>query len=158
MSRRARAAARAFLAFTLAAARAAHDPVRGAAVSARARRVTITLSAAQRDHVVRAASGAGNLEGMLAGLGGIGQMFARASGLVDEARLSRSLVIGLYLLASLASADWCALSEIAARAGLSTSTTHRYVATLVAVGLVEQDPESRRYRRIDASQAVGGGR
>lgn len=70
-------------------------------MSANARRVTITLSAAQRDHVVLAAAGAGNLEGM---------------------------------------------------------PTHRYLSTPVVAGLVEQDPESRRYGWVDASHPVGGWR
>jgi DNA-binding IclR family transcriptional regulator len=29
------------------------------------------------------------------------------------------------------------------------STAHRYISTLVAVGLVERDPASRRYRLAD---------
>jgi DNA-binding IclR family transcriptional regulator len=30
---------------------------------------------------------------------------------------------------------------------MNTSTTHRYVSTLVAVGLLERDAETRRHRR-----------
>jgi DNA-binding IclR family transcriptional regulator len=29
---------------------------------------------------------------------------------------------------------------------MSPSTTHRYISTLLAVGLLEQDPRSRRYQ------------
>jgi DNA-binding IclR family transcriptional regulator len=29
---------------------------------------------------------------------------------------------------------------------MSPSTTHRYMTTLLAVGLLEQDPRTRRYR------------
>jgi DNA-binding IclR family transcriptional regulator len=33
---------------------------------------------------------------------------------------------------------------------MNPSTTHRYLATLVAVGLLEQDPHTREYRLADA--------
>jgi DNA-binding IclR family transcriptional regulator len=38
------------------------------------------------------------------------------------------------------------VTELARKLGLSTSTTHRLLATLVAEHMVEQDPESGRYR------------
>jgi DNA-binding IclR family transcriptional regulator len=40
---------------------------------------------------------------------------------------------------------------VAMQLGLSPSTTHRYMTTLLAAGLLEQDPRSRRYRVPDAS-------
>jgi DNA-binding IclR family transcriptional regulator len=33
---------------------------------------------------------------------------------------------------------------------MSLSATHRFVSTLVAVGLVERDPLTRHYRLVDA--------
>ncbi len=39
-----------------------------------------------------------------------------------------------------------AVTDVAKRLGLSPSTTHRYMTTLLAVGLLEQDARSRRYR------------
>ena len=38
-----------------------------------------------------------------------------------------------------------AVTDVAERLALSPSTTHRYMSTLLAVGLLEQDPRSRRY-------------
>jgi DNA-binding IclR family transcriptional regulator len=31
---------------------------------------------------------------------------------------------------------------------MNTSTTHRYVTTLLAVGLLERDPSTRKYRLV----------
>ncbi len=39
-----------------------------------------------------------------------------------------------------------AVTDVAAQLSLSPSTTHRYMTTLLAVGLLEQDARSRRYR------------
>jgi DNA-binding MarR family transcriptional regulator len=39
------------------------------------------------------------------------------------------------------------LSSVANQLSLSPSTTHRYLRTWTAVGLLERDPNSRRYRR-----------
>jgi DNA-binding IclR family transcriptional regulator len=36
--------------------------------------------------------------------------------------------------------------EFSQRLDLNASSTHRYLATLVAIGLVDRDPGSRRYR------------
>ena len=36
--------------------------------------------------------------------------------------------------------------EVARQLGLSPSTTHRYMTTLVAFGLLVQDPATRKYR------------
>ena len=37
-------------------------------------------------------------------------------------------------------------ADLARMLGMNQSTTHRYLSTLVAVGLVERDPATRRYR------------
>lgn len=42
--------------------------------------------------------------------------------------------------------DSLAVTDVASRLGMSPSTTHRYMTTLLAVGLLEQDPRNRRYR------------
>jgi DNA-binding IclR family transcriptional regulator len=39
-------------------------------------------------------------------------------------------------------------AEIARMLEMNPSTTHRYVSTLVAVGLLERDPATRRYRLV----------
>jgi DNA-binding IclR family transcriptional regulator len=38
------------------------------------------------------------------------------------------------------------VTDVAVLLEMSPSTTHRYLTTLLAVGLLEQDPRTRRYR------------
>ena len=65
----------------------------------------------------------------------------------ESPRLSRSLLLGLTVFAAFPTdGDALAVTDVAGRLGLSPSTTHRYMTTLLAVGLLEQDPRSRRYR------------
>jgi IclR family transcriptional regulator, pca regulon regulatory protein len=60
---------------------------------------------------------------------------------------SQSLERGLSILSSFKSArPLLGVSELAREIGLSRSTTHRYVATLAALGYLEQDQPTRRYR------------
>jgi hypothetical protein len=63
-----------------------------------------------------------------------------------EARYSQSLERGLAILACFtAERLLLGISEIADQLGMSRSTTHRYVTTLVALGFLEQGVE-RKYR------------
>jgi IclR family pca regulon transcriptional regulator len=60
---------------------------------------------------------------------------------------SQSLERGLAILASFRSErPLLGVSELGRDVGLSRSTTHRYVATLVALGYLQQDPGTRKYR------------
>jgi IclR family pca regulon transcriptional regulator len=60
---------------------------------------------------------------------------------------SQSLERGLAILSSFSSArPLLGVSELARDVGLSRSTTHRYVATLAALGYLQQDAATRRYR------------
>jgi IclR family pca regulon transcriptional regulator len=60
---------------------------------------------------------------------------------------SQSLQRGLAILSSFQSGrPLLGVSELGRDVGLSRSTTHRYVATLVALGYLQQDPASRKYR------------
>jgi len=65
----------------------------------------------------------------------------------DSARFSQSLERGLAILSSF-TPDRPALgiSELARVHGLTRSTTHRYVATLAALGYLQQDEATKRYR------------
>jgi hypothetical protein len=71
----------------------------------------------------------------------------RCSPAGGDARLSRSLVRGLALLACFAGDEReRGVVELARELGISASSAHRYAATLVALGLLERSPRTRRYR------------
>jgi hypothetical protein len=115
--------------------------------AARPTTVSIELSPGQVQRVLRAAAPEDAVSLALAGLSDVRGVLARAPGLLDDGRLSRSLILGLLLLAASPSdGGYIANSELAEILELSASTTHRYVSTLVAVGLMERDPTTRKYR------------
>jgi DNA-binding MarR family transcriptional regulator len=109
--------------------------------------ISIELTGPQIDRVIREAGRGGGIASMLRGLAGDEALASRYEALADSPRLSRSLLLGLLVLASFPSqAESLSVSDIATRLGMSPSTTHRYLSTLLAVGLLEQDPRTRRYR------------
>ncbi len=64
-----------------------------------------------------------------------------------DRRLSRSLLRGLAILSCFTvEQPERGILELARELSLSASTTHRYVLTLLEVGLLERSPRSRRYR------------
>jgi IclR family pca regulon transcriptional regulator len=64
-----------------------------------------------------------------------------------EATYSQSLERGLAILASFRpERPLLGVSDLARELDLSRSTTHRYVATLTALGYLQQDSASRKYR------------
>ena len=66
---------------------------------------------------------------------------------LESGRLSHSLFRGLLILALFISGEeGRGVVEVARQLGLSPSTTHRYISTLVAFGLLVQDPSTRKYR------------
>ena len=66
---------------------------------------------------------------------------------LESGRLSHSLFRGLLILALFISGEeGRGVVEVARQLGLSPSTTHRYMTTLVAFGLLVQDPATRKYR------------
>ncbi len=66
---------------------------------------------------------------------------------MEDRRLSRSLLSGLLVLSCFSpDGDYLGIAELARMLDMNTSTTHRYVTTLLAVGLLERDPATRRYR------------
>jgi hypothetical protein len=133
--------------------------------------ITITLSPAQIDSVVRAASrgrapsiSALVAESLAARRWANGNA-SKASGATasaprkgaptrgylpsdsDDPRLSRSLLRGLSLLTGFGS-DGAerGIVELADELGMSPSTAHRYALTLVELGLLERCPRTRKYR------------
>jgi IclR family pca regulon transcriptional regulator len=66
---------------------------------------------------------------------------------MEDRRLSRSLLSGLLVLSCFPSeGGYLGIAELARMLNMNTSTTHRYVTTLMSVGLLERDPGTRRYR------------
>lgn len=119
--------------------------------------VSITLSRNQVDHVVRAALGdaaAPSVSSLVAGTNFHGSrarqvLSTRYRVLQDNRRLSRSLLAGLLVLSCFPPEGVdMGIKDISEQLDLNTSTVHRYVLTLVAAGLLERDPDTRRYRLL----------
>ena len=119
--------------------------------------VSITLSRNQVDHVMRAALGddaAPSLSGLVGGTGFHGShardmLSLRYRDLQTNRRLSRSLLAGLLVLSCFPPEGMdIGIKDISQQLELNTSTVHRYVLTLVAAGLLERDPDTRRYRLL----------
>lgn len=71
---------------------------------------------------------------------------ARALG---DPQLSQSLLRGLAILSCYGpERPWRAIIDLAKELDMAPSTTHRYVKTLRAVGLLEQNPTTREYRPV----------
>lgn len=108
--------------------------------------VSIDLSKAQVDLVMRAAAGESRFSSLLQ-KGLYAQELPDRLEAIDNSRLSRSLLAGLMLLASFPrDGGYLGNGEAARRLGMNPSTSHRYISTLVEVGLLERDPITRRYR------------
>jgi hypothetical protein len=110
--------------------------------------ISIELSKAQINDVVRRVSGDNGVAGLLRGLSDQGSFTSRYLALSESPRHSRSLLLGLLVLSCFPSdGTELAVTDVAHKIGMSPSTTHRYMTTLLAVGLLEQDPRTRGYRR-----------
>jgi len=111
---------------------------------------SITLSSAQISHVVRKATGGGGLRALF------GERMdelqsAALKALKDpennNRQVSRSTLHALHILGGFAPAGTeKRVTEVASELGISPSTTHRYATTLLQVGLLERDPNTRLYR------------
>jgi hypothetical protein len=119
--------------------------------------VAVTLSRNQVDYVVRAALGeeaTASVSGIVAGTGfhrnqAKQMLSARYRALQGNRRLSRSLLAGLLVLSCFPPEGLdMGIKDISEQLELNTSTVHRYVLTLVAAGLLERDPDTRRYRLL----------
>jgi IclR helix-turn-helix domain len=108
--------------------------------------VYLELSDTQIDEVVRAAAGTANMTALMAGLTGVHELLEANPQDLEDPRLSRSLLAGLLILASVPLEGEISNMELAQLHGMNVSTSHRYASTLVAAGLIERDHVTRRYR------------
>jgi hypothetical protein len=116
--------------------------------------VSLELTEAQVERVISANAEAHgpSLSLLLSGL--VAEQALSASSLeeryyteLESGRLSHSLFRGLLILALFISGEeGRGVVEVARQLGLSPSTTHRYMTTLVAFGLLVQEPATRKYR------------
>jgi hypothetical protein len=117
--------------------------------------VLIELSKSQVDQVVRSAGQGGTLSVLLSAVKDPEWPLALDSdewahpAQMDDRRLSRSLLSGLLVLSCFPTdGGFLGIAELARMLDMNTSTTHRYVTTLLAVGLLERDPATRKYRLV----------
>jgi Fic family protein len=109
--------------------------------------VSIALSRAQIDRVMRAASSRRSMSALLSRPSEIRKTIEEARRHLEDRRLSSSLLYGLLLLAAFpADGSYVGNAEVARMLGIGTSTAHRYISTLVEVGLIERNARTRRYR------------
>jgi|HubBroStandDraft_6_1064221.scaffolds.fasta_scaffold678548_1 hypothetical protein len=135
---------------TSGAGRRSRRPVEVGGGSTAGERVRIVLTETQVQEVVRTAADAGNMSLLLTGLGDVRAALS-APGQLEDARLSGSLLCGLMILASFPQdGSFMSLKDMSRLTGKSPSTAHRYISTLIAVGLLERDPTTRAYRLAGA--------
>jgi predicted transcriptional regulator len=114
--------------------------------------ISIELTSTQVEEVVGGTAGRSFVSELMRGLADRDTPPPSYRSLAESPRLSRSLLLGLLVLASFpADGRSLAVTEVAESVEMSASTTHRYLVTLLAVGLLTQDSNTRRY-----SVPVGG--
>jgi DNA-binding MarR family transcriptional regulator len=114
--------------------------------------ISITLSRSQVNQVLLQARQEEGVAGALSGLTDHARL-AEAYRSIDKdgPLISRSLLTGLIVFSCFPEdGRTLGINELAGILGLGTSTTFRYVTTLVAAGLLERDPKTRRYYRAAA--------
>lgn len=118
------------------------------------RDVSVVLTDGQIAQVLRDASATQRLTEPLSELTDFDQFASLVQSFLNDNRCSRSTLRALLVLACFTDDDAeRELTSIAAQLGFSPSTTHRYLGTWLAVGLLEQDPRSRKYRRSAAGRS-----
>jgi hypothetical protein len=111
------------------------------------------LTDAQVAQIALDAAGGARLAGSLSGLGGVDELRQVMLPLVDDKSYSHSTFRAVIVLAAFpADGSERELTDVAREIGLAPSTTHRYARTLTALGLLEQNADSRKYRRHQAGR------
>jgi hypothetical protein len=114
-----------------------------------ARNITITLTDAQIARVVLEASGGNQIAGSLSELGSLDELRQIMLPLLNHQSYSHTTFRAAMVLAAFpADGSEVELNQIATTTGLPPSTTHRYILSWTVLGLLEQNPDTRRYRRV----------
>jgi len=114
----------------------------------------------QINQVVRGAAQGGSVAALFGGpeLADVlaeNESVLRAYAGFNNSKVSRSLLQALLILSSLpVDGSHLGIADISRIAGINSSTVHRYLATWLLVGVVDRDPNTRRYGRPRPS-AVG---
>lgn len=109
---------------------------------------SIVLTDAQVAHVTREISDGASARAFVAGLADAENVQVSAQPLLSDPRLAQSLVrAALVLATSPADGSEPDFKDIASQFEWSQSSTHRYVVTWTALGVLEQNPDSHKYRR-----------
>lgn len=110
--------------------------------------VRMRLTQSQVRHVVREASGGVGQATLLSTISGVEELQRALVPLMDDERYSRATICALLVLAALPT-DGAGreVTDVARQLGMAPSTAHRYMATWMAIGSIEQDSSSRRYWR-----------
>jgi IclR helix-turn-helix domain len=120
--------------------------------------VTITLTGGQVARVLREASADPALDALPGGLDDFDELCGAVLPLLEDSAYSRSTLRALLVLSAFPpDSSERELTDVARQVGLSPSTTHRYICTWTALGLLEQHARTRRYRRTPSrSSGVRG--
>lgn len=123
-------------------------PVRLVELTVSVSGVKIALTADQVADIALAAAGSGH--GVPAPLLSWLDPVALASpSLARDPRLCKTLIVGLAVLLSFpVGGELRGVKEVADELGVGTSSGHRYVLTLKQIGVLAEDPATRRYRRV----------
>lgn len=110
--------------------------------------VKIALTADQVADIALAAAGSGR--GAPAPLlSWLDPVALASSSQACDPKLCKTLIIGLAVLLSFpVGGDLRGVKEVSDELGVGTSSGHRYVLTLRRIGVLAQDPVTRRYRRV----------
>lgn len=109
--------------------------------------VVIVLSRVQVRHVVVAACGEDIITVMLSVLERLRDVADPEPRRIADRRFSGSLLFGLRLVYAFPrDGALIGLIELARKLDKTPSTVHRYLITLLAFGLIEHDPSTRRYK------------
>jgi len=111
--------------------------------------VHVELDAAQVNHVIRGAARTSSVAVQLSGTSDAHRQDLEHMQSGSSMKLSRSLVLGLLTYAAFPEdGSYVRITDIARDLQMRSSTAHRYISTLLAVGLIERDPRKRLYRLV----------